>query len=66
MSDQPVTLSVLTSALATVHEEVIAPDIRRIVQESESRLRTQMQVSHDSIVEKISRITRTSPGAVPD
>jgi len=57
MSDQPVTravlTSVLTSALVKFHEEGIAPDVRRIVQESESRLRNEMQGFHDSILKKL-------------
>src|SRR3954466_6888935 len=53
MSDQLVTLSVLTSALVKFHAEVIAPDVRRIVQESEARLRNDMQGFHDSIVKRL-------------
>jgi chromosome segregation ATPase len=53
MSDQLVTLSVLTSALAKFHAEIIAPDVRRIVQESEARLRNEMQGFHDSILKKL-------------
>jgi len=53
MSDQPVTLSVLTSTLAKFHQEVLAPEVRRIVQESESRLRNEMQGFHDSILKKL-------------
>ena len=53
MSDQLVTLSVLTSALAKFHEEIVGPDIRRIVQESEARLRNDMQGFHDSILKKL-------------
>ena len=57
MSDQPVTRSVLTSVLASAlvkfHEEIIAPDVRRIVQESEARLRNDMQGFHDSIVKRL-------------
>src|ERR1700694_3913280 len=53
MSDQLVTLSVLTSALVKFHEEIIAPDVRRIVQESEGRLRNDMQGFHDSIVKRL-------------
>ena len=57
MSDQPVTRSVLTSVLTSTltkfHEDVLAPDIRRIVQESEARLRNDMQGFHDSIVKRL-------------
>ena len=53
MSDQLVTLSVLTSALVKFHEEIIAPDVRRIVQESEARLRNETQGFHDSILKKL-------------
>jgi chromosome segregation ATPase len=57
MSDQPVTRSVLSSVLAATlakfHEDIIAPDVRRIVQESESRLRNEMQGFHDSILKKL-------------
>jgi chromosome segregation ATPase len=57
MSDQPVTRAVLTSVLASAlvkfHEEVIGPDVRRIVQESEIRLRNEMQGFHDSILKKL-------------
>jgi chromosome segregation ATPase len=57
MSDQPVTRSVLTSVLtatlAKFHEEILAPDVRRIVQESEARLRNEIQGFHDSILKKL-------------
>jgi archaellum component FlaC len=61
MSDQPVTrsvlTSVLTSTLAKFHQEVIVPDIQRIVGDavsgSEARLRNEMQGFHDSILKKL-------------
>ena len=53
MSDQPVTLSVLTSALARFHEKVLAPDMRRMIEESETRLRVDMQGFHDSILKRL-------------
>lgn len=61
MSDQPVTrsvlTSVLTSTLAKFHQEVIVPDIQRIVGDavsgSEGRLRNEMQGFHDSILKKL-------------
>lgn len=53
MSDQPVTLSVLTSALARFHETVLAPDMRRMIEESETRLRVDMQGFHDSILKRL-------------
>src|SRR4051812_3722644 len=64
MSDQPVTrsvlASVLTSALAKFHEEIIAPDVRRIVQESKPRLPNDMQGFHDSILKKLGDIETES------
>lgn len=53
MSDQPVTLSVLTSALAGFHEKVLRPDMRRMIEESETRLRVDMQGFHDSILKRL-------------
>jgi len=61
MSDQPVTrsilTSVLTSTLAKFHQDVILPDIERIVGDavsgSEARLRNGMQGFHDSILKKL-------------
>jgi chromosome segregation ATPase len=49
MSDPTIPLSVLTK----FHKDVIVPDIRRIVEESEGRLRNEMQGFHDSILKRL-------------
>jgi hypothetical protein len=56
MSEQPVTLSILTSALAQFHEKVLAPDWRRMIEESEGRLRDDMQGFHDSILKRLGNL----------
>ena len=56
MSDQPVTLAVLTRALTVFHRDVILPDLQRVVSESESRLRNEMYTLHDSVLKKFDRL----------
>jgi hypothetical protein len=53
MSGQPVTPTVLTSALALFHEKVLAPDVQRMIEESEGRLRDDVQGFHDSILKRL-------------
>jgi predicted nucleic acid-binding Zn-ribbon protein len=52
MSEQPITLSVLRR----FHEEVLLPDVRRIVADSELRLRDEMHALHDSLLVRLDRL----------
>jgi predicted nucleic acid-binding Zn-ribbon protein len=52
MSDQPLTLAVL----AQFHRQVILPDIERIVEASEHRLRDEMHGLHDFVLERLDRL----------
>src|SRR5688572_10986482 len=56
MSDQPLTVGLLATTLAEFHREVIVPDIQRIVRESESRLRNDMQGFHDEILHRLVKL----------
>src|SRR5688500_638780 len=56
MSDQPLTLGVLAQALVEFHRDVIAPDMQRIVRDSESRLRNEMQTFHDEILHRLVKL----------
>ncbi len=49
MSDQPLTLKML----AEFHREIMVPDIRRIVAETESRLLNRMLSFEDSILKRL-------------
>ncbi len=53
MSEQPVTLAVLTKALAGFHRDVVLPDLERVVAESERRLRNEMHTLHDFVLDKL-------------
>jgi hypothetical protein len=52
MSDQPVTLAVL----AKFHREVILPDVQRIVEESERRLRDEMHGLQDAVLTRLGNL----------
>ena len=52
MSDQPITLAVL----AQFHREVILPDIQKVVEASEGRLRNEMYGLHDSVLQKLAKL----------
>ena len=52
MSDQPLTLAVL----AQFHRDVLTPEIERIVQASERRLRDEMHTLHDATLVRFERL----------
>ena len=52
MSDQPITLAVL----AQFHREIILPDIQKVVEASEGRLRNEMYGLHDSVLQKLATL----------
>jgi chromosome segregation ATPase len=52
MSDQPITLAVL----AQFHREIILPDIQKVVEASEGRLRNEMYGLHDSVLRKLAKL----------
>ena len=60
MSEAPVTLSVLTKALAEFHRGVILPDIQRVVQDavtsSEQRLESQLMRHIDGLAHKLTNL----------
>ena len=57
MSDQPVTVSVLTETLAAFHRDVILPDVQRVVQDilgsSVGRLRDELLGHIDGLGDKV-------------
>ena len=56
MSDQPITLAVLTEALARFHESVFLPSLRETVAASEHRLLDTMHTLHDELLERLDRL----------
>lgn len=56
MSDQPITLAVLTTALVQFHRDVILPDLHKVVEASEGRLRNEMYGLHDSVLQNFARL----------
>ena len=56
MSDQPVTLAVLTTALVQFHREIVLPDLQKVVEASEGRLRNEMHGLHDSLLQKLAKL----------
>jgi len=56
MSDRPLTVRALASALDQFHRNVVQPDIYRIVGESERRLRDQIQTFHDATLTRFDRL----------
>ena len=60
MSDQPLTVGALATALAQFHRDIFLPDIERVVRDSEFRLRNEMQTFHDEIVHRLDRLASRS------
>jgi chromosome segregation ATPase len=56
MSDQPVTLAVLTTALAQFHREIIRPDVQQIVGDAVANSERRMQANFDSILHKLDKL----------
>jgi chromosome segregation ATPase len=56
MSDQPVTLAVLTTALAQFHREIIRPDVQQIVGDAVANSERRMQANFDSIFHKLDKL----------
>ena len=53
MADQPLTRGVLAQVLVEFHRDILAPDIRQILSESEARLRTEMHGLHDAVLKEL-------------
>ena len=56
MSDRPLTVSALASALDKFHREVLQPDMDRIVGEAEHRLRDEIHTLHHSTLTRFDRL----------
>ena len=56
MSDQPVTLAVLTTALAEFHREIIRPDVQQIVGDAVANSERRMQANFDSVFHKLDKL----------
>ena len=56
MSDQPVTLAVLTTALAQFHHDVILPDVQKIVGDAIAGSERRMQANFDAIFHKLDKL----------
>lgn len=56
MSDQPVKLAVLTTALAQFHREFFLPDLQRIVDEAIAGSERRMQANFDAIFHKLDKL----------
>jgi chromosome segregation ATPase len=56
MSDQPLTLSALTTTLVQLHREIILPDIHRIVGEVIGASERRLQGTLDGIVHKLDKL----------
>lgn len=56
MSDQPLTLAVLATALAEFHREILRPDIQTIVREEVGGLRREMFDHFDGVHHQLARL----------
>jgi chromosome segregation ATPase len=56
MSEQPVTLAVLTTALAQFHREIILPEMQRVVHEAVSASERRLQGHIDGILHKLDKL----------
>lgn len=56
MSDQPVTLGVLTTALAQFHREIVFPDVQRIVNDAVSASERRLRGQIDGILQKLDKL----------
>lgn len=54
MADEPLTLSIL----ARFHREVILPDIARVVEGAERRLRDEMHGLFDALAQRLDRLSQ--------
>jgi hypothetical protein len=52
MGDEPVTFS----TLLRFHREVLVPDVERIVEATEKRLRDEMQTGFDALAQRLERL----------
>lgn len=60
MSDPPVTLAVLKTALTQFHREVFLPDFQRIVDEAFAGRERRMQANFDAIFHKLDKMLESA------